>query len=1047
MPQFFIERPVFAWVIAILITLGGSIAMLNMPVEAYPQIAPPSVRISASYPGANAEVLENSVTKVIEEQLTGLQGLLYFSSSSSSTGSVSITLNFVNGTDLDIAAVQTQNRVARAEPRLPEEVRRNGIQVSKSGSGFLMLVALRSTDGSMSSGEINNLMASRVVDPIQRVDGVGSVRQFGSAYGMRIWLNPDKLHGYGLSATDALAAVRAQNVQFAAGSIGGAPATDEQGFTATVSGESRFSTPQQFADIILRANPDGTHVRLGDVARIELGPATYGHFNRFNGKPVAGMGVELLPGANALEVAAAVRARLQQLAVNFPPGVSWLTPFDSSTFVSISIREVVKTLFEAVVLVFLVMLLFLQNLRATLIPTLVVPVALTGTFAGLFIAGFSINVLTLFGLVLAIGIVVDDAIVVVENVERLMSEEGLSPREATKKGMKQITGAIVAVTSVLASVFIPSALMSGSVGAIYRQFALTIAISMALSALMALTFTPALCASIIKPQQNKPNRFLAWFNRQFDRTTRAYLHHVRRAVHHAPRWMMVFVAVLGLCALLFWRLPSSFLPAEDQGNIMVVVQLPPGATMQRTTDVMTRMTRILRSNPAIDGVMEVGGFSFVGSGENVGMGFVRLKPWGEREQSAEQVIQWANKHLHQIRDASIFATNLPVIRGLGRFGGFDFQLEDASGAGHKALSNAAATLVTAAGKEPALSNVRINGLEDAPQLQVDVRRLEARAMGLSVSDVYQTIQLMLAPVYANDFNYQGRVQRVQLQADAPYRMGKESLDHMYVHSSKGAMVPISSVVETHWDVASPTLDRYNGLASIGITGNAAPGYSSGQAMDTMQRLVRDELPQGIGYEWSGQSLQEILSGAQAPIVYALSLLVVFLCLAALYESWSVPLSVLMVVPLGVLGTLFFTWARGLSDDIYFKVGLIAIIGLAAKNAILIIEFAREEQLQGKGAIAAVMEACRLRFRPVLMTSIAFIFGVMPLALSTGAGANSRHAIGTGVAGGMLVATTLGVLLIPVFYVVVRRMIGDKSDGTEEASGSSGGMQPFDSDPR
>lgn len=1041
MSQFFIERPIFAWVVAILITLAGSIAMFNMPVEAYPQIAPPSVRISASYPGANAEVLENSVTKVIEEQLTGLQGLLYFSSSSSSTGSVSITLNFVNGTDLDIAAVQTQNRVARAEPRLPEEVRRNGVQVSKSGTGFLMLVALRSTDGSMGSGELNNLMASRVVDPIQRVEGVGSARQFGSAYGMRIWLNPDKLHGYGLSATDVLKAVRAQNVQFAAGSIGGAPATDEQEFTATVSGESRFSEPSQFANIILRANPDGTHVRVGDVARVELGPSSYGHFNRFNGKPVAGMGVELLPGANALNVAAAVRARMEELAVNFPPGVTWLTPFDSSTFVSISIKEVVITLFEAVVLVFLVMLLFLQNLRATLIPTMVVPVALTGAFAGLFMAGFSINVLTLFGLVLAIGIVVDDAIIVVENVERLMSEEGLSPKEATKKGMTQISGAIVAVTTVLASVFIPSALMSGSVGAIYRQFALTIAISMALSALMALTFTPALCASLIKPlnKTRKPNRFFAWFNDKFDRTTTAYLHHVRRAVHHAPRWMLVFVAVIALCALLFWRLPSSFLPSEDQGNMMVVVQLPPGATMQRTTDVMTRMSEILRSNPAVDGVMEVGGFSFVGSGENVGMGFVRLKPWGQREQSAEEVIQWANQHLASIHDAQIFAANLPVIRGLGRFGGFDFQLQDAAGSGQEELADAADTLVAAARKEASLANVRINGLDDAPQLQLDVNRLKAQAMGLSVSDVYQTIQLMLAPVYANDFNYLGRVQRVQIQADAPYRMNQDSLQHMYVHSSKGAMVPISSVVDSHWDVASPSLDRYNGLAAIGITGNAAPGYSSGQAMATMQRLVREDLPKGIGYEWSGQSLQEILSGSQAPIVYALSLIVVFLCLAALYESWTIPVSVLMVVPLGVLGTLFFTWARGLSDDIYFKVGLIAIIGLAAKNAILIIEFARSEQLAGKGAIAAAIEACRLRFRPVLMTSIAFIFGVLPLALSTGAGANSRHAIGTGVAGGMLLATTLGVLLIPVFYVVVRRMVGDKSDGTE--NDASAGEHP------
>ena len=1034
MPQFFIERPVFAWVVAILITLGGTIAMFNMPVEAYPQIAPPSVRVSASYPGASAEVLENSVTKVIEEQLTGLQGLLYFSSSSSSTGSVSITLNFVNGTDLDIAAVETQNRVARAEPRLPEEVRRNGVQVSKAGSGFLLLVALRSTDGSMGSGELNNLMAARVVDPIQRVDGVGSVRQFGSAFAMRIWLNPDKLHGYGLSAADALAAVRAQNVQFAAGAVGSAPATSGQEFTASVSGESRFSTPEQFARIILRANPDGTHVRLGDVARVELGPASYGHFNRFNGMPVAGMGVELLPGANALNVASAVRARMRQLATSFPPGVTWLTPFDSSTFVSISIREVVKTLFEAVVLVVLVMLLFLQNVRATLIPTLVVPVALTGTFAGLFMAGFSINVLTLFGLVLAIGIVVDDAIIVVENVERLMREEGLSPKEATRKGMRQITGAIIAVTTVLASVFIPSALMSGSVGAIYRQFALTIAISMALSALMALSFTPALCASLIKPLDKirKPNRFLRWFNDRFDRTTRAYVHHVRRAVHHAPRWMAVFVVVIGLCALLFWRLPSSFLPEEDQGNMLVVVQLPPGATMQRTTDVMTRMTQILRSNPAIDGVMEVGGFSFVGSGENVGMGFVRFKPWSEREESADEIIQWANQKLGSIRDARIFATNLPVIRGLGRFGGFDFQLEDTAGDGQESLANAADTLVQAANREPSLANVRINGLEDAPQLKLGVNRLKAQAMGLSIADVYQTIQLMLAPVYANDFNYLGRVQRVQLQADAPWRMNTDSLSHMYVRSSRGAMVPLSSVVDAHWDVAPPSLDRYNGLASIGITGSAAPGYSSGQAMATMQRLVRDQLPAGVGYEWSGQSLQEILSGAQAPIVYTLSLLVVFLCLAALYESWSIPLSVLMVVPLGVLGTLFFSWARGLSDDIYFKVGLIAIIGLAAKNAILIIEFAREEQRNGKGAIAAVMEACRLRFRPVLMTSIAFIFGVLPLALSTGAGANSRHAIGTGVIGGMLVATTLGVLLIPVFYVVVRRLVGDKSDGTEPA---------------
>ncbi len=1033
MPQFFIERPVFAWVIAILIVLGGTVAMFNMPVEAYPQIAPPSVRVVASYPGASAEVLENSVTKVIEEQLTGIQGLLYFSSSSSSTGRASITLHFVNGTDLDIAAVETQNRVARAEPRLPEEVRRNGVQVSKSGAGFLMLVALRSTDGRMDTAALNNLMAARVLDPIQRVPGVGGANQFGSAYGMRIWLDPDKLHGYGLSAVEVLNAVREQNVQFAAGAIGAAPTVPGQGFTATVSGSSRFHTAEQFSNIILRANADGTHLRLGDVAKVELGPSSYGFFTRYNGMPVAGMGVELLSGANALNVAQAVRDRMDELAANFPAGVEWFSPYDKSTFVSISIEEVVKTLFEAIVLVFLVMLLFLQNLRATLIPTLVVPIALTGAFGGLYMAGFSINVLTLFGLVLAIGIVVDDAIVVVENVERIMAEEGLSPKEATKKGMRQITGAIVAVTTVLASVFIPSALMGGSVGAIYRQFALAIAISMALSALMALIFTPALCASMLKPlaADRKHNRFQRWFNNGFDRTTHAYLRHVRRAVHHAPRWMMVFALVIVLCGVLFTSLPSAFLPEEDQGNIMLIVQLPPGASINRTEDVMRQMNDILQQNPAVEGVMAVGGFSFSGSGENAGMAFVSLKPWHEREQSASDVIQWANRHLFSIKGARIFATNLPVIQGLGQFGGFDFRLQDTSGRGHEALAQAAQELVNAARQNASLTGVRVNGMQDAPRLQLDVDRLKAEAMGLSVADVYRTIQLMLAPVYVNDFNHQGRVQRVQMQAAAPFRDNVESLEHMYVPSRKGAMVPIASVVDTEWTVAPPSLDRYNGQGSISITGSAAPGYSSGQAMAAMEQLVHKDLGGKFGFAWSGQSLQEIMSGDQAPIVFGLSLLVVFLCLAALYESWSIPVSVLMVVPLGVLGALLFTWGRGLSNDIYFKVGLIAIIGLAAKNAILIIEFAREEQLNGKGAIAAAIEACRLRFRPVLMTSVAFILGVLPLALSTGAGANSRHAIGTGVIGGMLVATTLGVLLIPVFYVVIRRLVGDKSDGTED----------------
>ncbi|HET6632832.1 MAG TPA: multidrug efflux RND transporter permease subunit [Rhodanobacteraceae bacterium] len=1031
MPQFFINRPVFAWVIAILITLAGTISIFNMAVEAYPQIAPPSVNVSASYPGASAAVLESSVTNVIEQQLTGLEGLLYFTSSSSNNGRVHISLFFENGTDLDIAAVETQNRVSSAEPRLPEEVRRNGIHVGKANSGFLMLLSLQSTDGSLDREALNNLMEARVLDPIQRVSGVGGANQFGSGYAMRIWLNPDKLHGYGLTAVDALNAVRAQNVQFAAGAIGAAPAVPGQGLTVNVTAESRFSSPEQFRNIILRTNVDGSTVRLGDVARVELGSSGYGFFTRSHGKPVAGAGIELLPGANALSVSKAVRAKMAELAKTFPAGVTWSVPFDASTFVRISIVEVVKTLGEAIVLVFLVMLLFLQNLRATLIPTIVVPVALTGAFGGLYLAGFSINVLTLFGLVLAIGIVVDDAIVVVENVERIMSEEGLPPREATQKGMGQITGAIVAVTTVLASVFIPSAMMGGSVGAIYRQFALTIAISMALSAIMALSFTPALCATLIKPVHGTPNRFLRWFNRNFDRVTRHYLHRVGQAVHHTPRWMAGFVLVVLLVALLFWRLPSSFLPSEDQGYMLAVVQLPPGATIDRTSQVMASMTDILDSNPDIADVVEVGGFSFLGSGENVGMAFIQLTPWDERDKTAEQLIGWANGAVQGIKDAQIFVVNLPVIQGLGQFGGFDFRLEDRGGLGHDKLVEARNVLLAKASQNPVLMGVRPNGLEDSPQLKLTVDRLKAQTMGLSVNDVYTAIQLMLAPVYANDFDYEGRIQRVELQAQAPYRMSVDGLDHYYVRNSGGELVPVSTVVTPQWQVGPPTLDRYNGFSSVAITGSAAPGHSSGEAMSAMEHIVEAYLPDGIGYEWSGQSLQEIMSGAQAPIVYALSLIVVFLCLAALYESWSIPLSVLMVVPLGVLGTLLFTWARGLSDDIYFKIGVIAIIGLAAKNAILIIEFARAEQNSGKGAVAAVMEACRLRFRPVLMTSIAFIFGVLPLAVSTGAGANSRHAIGTGVIGGMVLATTLGVLMIPVFYVFVRRLVGDKSDGRED----------------
>ena len=1043
MPKFFIDRPIFAWVIAILICLAGATAILRLPIEAYPDIAPPSVVISADYPGASAQVVQQAVTQVIEQQLTGLNKLLYFSSSSSADGSANITVTFENGTNLDIAAVQVQNRVAVAEPQLPSEVQALGVQVNKANAGFLEVVALRSNNPNFDTYALNNLVASQVLDPLERIPGVGSANQFGSEYAMRIWLNPLKLQGYGISATDVLNAVKSQNIQTAAGSLGAAPAVPGQALTVTVNGESRFSTPQQFENIILRTNSDGTTVRLKDVARVQLAPYSYGFLSLYNGKPVAGIGLQLLPGANALQVAAAVRAKMDQLQQSFPQGVTWFSPYDSTTFVKISIDEVVKTLFAAMALVFLVIYLFLQNLRATLIPSLVVPVALLGTFAGLYIAGFSINILTLFAMVLAIGLVVDDAIVVVENVERHISEEGLAPREATIVAMQQITGAIVAITLVLAAVFIPAGLLTGSVGVIYRQFSLTIAIAMLLSATMALSFTPALCASLIKPNQ-KHNRMLGWFNRLFAWTQRVYMARVRHAVRHTPRWMLLYLVLILGAAWLFTRLPSSFLPEEDQGYALAIVQLPPGATIDRTIGVLDQIKNIVTKNPAVTGMMEIAGFSFVGSSENAGMGFIRLKPWSERAKADEQIgpfMQWANRSLSGIKGAQIFVVNLPTIRGLSQFGGFDMELEDRAGLGHAKLMQAMGKLLGKADHNPTLAGVRPNGLPPAPQLQMTVDRVQAASMGLTVGDVYNALQLMLAPVFVNDFNYQGRVLRVLIEADAPFRMGPQDLDDFYTASSSGAMVPLSTVVHTKWTLGSPTLTRYNGYGSIEIVGNAAPGYSSGQAMTTMQDIVRNDLPRGIGYEWTGQSYQEVLSGQQAPILYTLSMVVVFLALAALYESWSIPVAVLLVLPMGVLGSLLLTWLRGLPDDIYFKVGLIAIIGLSAKNAILIVEFAREQQLKGMGLIAATLEAARLRLRPILMTSIAFILGVLPLAISSGAGANSRHSIGTGVIGGMLGATVIGLLLIPVFYVVVRRLTGDRTDGTE-ATGEDV-IRPFD----
>ncbi len=1065
MARFFIDHPVFAWVIAILITLGGLIAIARLPVEAYPDIAPPQIAVNANYPGANAQTVEQTVTQVIEQNLTGLDHLLYFTSTSNSLGNSQITLTFEPGTNPDIAAVQAQARVQLAEPRLPEEVNQQGISVFKQSAGQIMVIALRSDDGRLDSWALNNILASQVIDQITRVDGVASAQQYGSEYAMRIWLNPDKLHAYGLSPAQVLAAVEDQNVQVAAGSIGAMPSVPGQQLSLTVSTLGRFTSPEQFADIIVRADTNGTTVRVKDIASVQLAPFQFGHDLRIDDVPIAGFGIQALPGADVLKVEQAVKARMAQLQPAFPAGVSWFVPFDQAQFITISIREVALTLVGAVFLVFVTMLIFLQSLRATLIPTLVMPVALMGAFMGMYAVGFSMNTLSLFGVALAIGIVVDDAIVVIESVERIMREEQLPPREATRKAMGQITGAIVAITLVLAAVFIPSALQAGSVGAIYREFALTIAISMLFSAFLALSFTPALCATLLRPAHLKPNVVFRAFNKAYEASLAAYVRRVRLSVGHAPRWMAAFAVLLALGAYLFVRLPGGFLPDEDQGYAYVIVQTPPGSTMSRTTDVLRRVGQILHENPAVDIVMQVTGFSFIGQGEDVGLAFVRLKPWDERSMKADEFIRWANAALgRRIHDADVFAVNLPTIRSLGNFGGFDFYLEDRAGLGHATLMQAQSALLQQARASPVLTNLQLNTLADAPQLHLDVDRVQAEAMGLSVSDVYTTLQLMLAPVYANDFFYQGRIMRVLLQADAPYRMTPEALSHFYIPSTLPAsatdttaasaadaftssgtagtptianMIPLSSVVHARWEVAPTSLTRYDGYSGVEITGSNAPGYSSGEAMQEMERIVRESLPRGIGFDWAGQSLQEIVSGAQAPLLFGLSILVVYLALAALYESWSIPLAVMLVVPIGMLGAILAAHLRGLPNDVFFKVGLITIIGLAAKNAILIVEFAVTQHAGGRTLHDAVVEAARLRFRPILMTSFAFILGVMPLVVSIGAGANARHAIGTGVAGGMVTAAILGVLFVPVFYVTVRRLMGDPLDGPQRARGGRG----------
>jgi multidrug efflux pump len=1029
--HFFIDRPVFAWVIAIIIMLAGTLSLRSLPVSQYPEVAPPALSVTTNYPGASAQVVEDTVTALIEQEMNGLENLLYMQSSSDSSGNMSLTLTFRTGTDLDTASVEAQNRVKRVEARLPEEVRRQGVQVNKSRRNYLMFVTVFSTDGSYDRTALGNYITSNLLDSIRRVPGVGEATIFGSDYAMRVWLDPAKLAGYQMSPADALAAVRAQNVQLATGEIGQLPAPKGQQFAASVVTRGRYTTPEEFGNIVLREGGSGALVRLKDVARIELGAADYGIDARLNGKPIAAMGIKLSPDGNAVETAKAVRARMTELGRYFPPGVSWEVPYDTSRFVSISIREIVKTLAEAVVLVFLVMYLFLGNFRATLIPTIVVPVALLGAVVGLYLLGYSINVLTMFAMVLAIGILVDDAIVVIENVERIMTEEGLPPREATRKAMGQIFNAIVAITLVLSAVFVPMAFFPGSVGAIYRQFAVTLVFAMAFSALMALTLTPALCANLLKPVKKGEHlesfRFLTWFSERFGEFSKSYRGWVAWLLRRTAFALVFFVIILGLTGALLYRLPTSFLPDEDQGYFISLVQLPPGATRERAVSVMQQVEDYYLAQPQVARVISVVGFSFFGRGQNAALAFIALKDWDERtkaENSAQSVVGRANPARFAIKQAFIFAVNVPPIPELGAIGGFDFQLQDRGGLGRAALLAARNQMLGMASQNLNLAGVRPEGQEPAPQLYLDVDKVRASQLGIDMNQLNDTLSIALGSAYANDFTREGRVLRVLVQASPESRAAPEDLLRLQVKTRQGKLVPLSEIATTRWTVGEVKLDRYDGLPSYKISGGPAPGKSTGDAMAAMEQLAT-QLPPGIGYEWSGTSYEERAAGAQAPFLFALSVLVVFLCLAALYESWSIPFAVLWVVPLGVFGAVLAMTLRGLPNDVYFKVGLIAIIGLSAKNAILIIEFARHLQQQGVSLMDATLEACRLRFRPILMTSIAFMAGVFPLAISSGAGAASRHALGTGVLGGMITATALAVLLVPVLFVIVRRLFPER----------------------
>ena len=1025
--RFFIDRPIFAWVIALAIILAGVLSFPKLPVSQYPEVAPPALGITATYPGASAQVVEDTVTNLIEQEMNGLDRLLYMESSSDAQGTMSLTLTFETGVNLDIASVEAQNRIKRVEARLPEEVRRQGITVAKSRRNYLMFVTLFSPDKSQDAVQLGSFATSNVLETIRRVQGVGEAQLFGTEYAMRIWLDPLKLAHFGLSPGDALRLVRAQNVQIASGELGSLPSVPGQEIVATVITQGRLYSAEAFGNIILRAGSTGSTIRLKDVARVELGAQDYGVRARLNGQPSASIGIKLAPGENALETSKRVKARMAELGKFFPQGVGWDVPYDTSRFVEISIREVLKTLLEAFLLVFLVMWLFLENLRAAVIPTIVVPISLIGTLAGIYLLGYSINVLSLFAMVLAIGIVVDDAIVVVENVERIMTEEGLDARQATYKAMGQIFGAIVGITIVLSAVFIPMAFFGGSTGAIYRQFAVTLVLTMLFSALLAITLTPALCAAffktIKKEQMHHQKGFFAWFNHFFGRTSTRYIGTVGRIVRHPWRSLLIYLGIAAVTLVMFLRLPSGFLPEEDQGYLVSIVQLPSGATQQRTLEVLSQMENYYLEQPEVAKVIGVAGFSFFGRGQDAAIAFVRLKDWDERtsdETHSKVLVRRANMALFKIKHAMIFAVNPPPIPELAAVGGFDFRLMDRGAVGREKLLEARNMVLGMASQNPALSGVRPEGKEPATQLLLDIDRLKARSLGIDIGELNDTISVALGSAYVNDYLRDGRVLRVLMQVDAPARSTPDHILALRVRTASGGMVPLSEIATPRWVVGSPKLDRYNGVPSMKLAGSPAPGRSTGEAMQAMEEIAT-KLPAGVGFEWSGTSFEERLSGAQAPILFGLSILVVFMCLAALYESWSIPVAVLLVVPLGIFGAVMAVMLRGLPNDVYFKVGLIAIIGLSAKNSILIVEFARQLEAEGKSAAEAVLEACRLRFRPIVMTSIAFMFGVLPLAISSGAGAASRHAIGTGVMGGMIAATVLAVFLVPALYIVIRKL--------------------------